>query len=194
MIYVNQLEYENIPYATDIRTPDDEVMHKGNIKMAGCGICSSMMLVDQLTEASLSMDECIQMSYDKAANMAPGTDMRKLGPAVAEKYGLTYDVSDDPQEAAKALHEGGRVIVNVGGDRDGKKGVFCKVGHFMLLISEKNGEFCILDPSQSEEKYSCPEAKEMGIHISGHCVYAPIEAVEWAASIRSPRYYIFGRK
>lgn len=37
MLYLNQLEYESIPYPTDIRHPGSDFAGHGNIRRAGCG-------------------------------------------------------------------------------------------------------------------------------------------------------------
>lgn len=53
------------------------------------------MVVENMTMHSFSLEECRQMVYDLKANMSAGSDLQIMGPAVAEKFGLTYDQTDD---------------------------------------------------------------------------------------------------
>ena len=71
MLYLNQLEYPDIKYPTNVKEPGCDLDVNGNIKDAGCGICSACMMVDRLCTESLSMEECIQMSIDAKANLDP---------------------------------------------------------------------------------------------------------------------------
>ena len=193
MKYINQRRYPHIPYPTNVAAVDDPRGKDGSVRTSGCGLCSACMVVDQLTTEELSLRECLQMSLDSGANHAPGTDMKILGPLVAEKYDLDYATTDDVQAAAAALQEGARVIVNVGGDREGYKAVFCAGGHYMALISAKDGEFCILDPYWTKNWYK-PHVESGLVRMDGYFLYTPYEVLDKDASNRSPRYYIFKRK
>ena len=74
MLFINQNDYENMPYPTDAKNPDSENMLKGTIASSGCGLCSCCMMVDRLTLQTLTLEECRQMAIDCGANMDPGTD------------------------------------------------------------------------------------------------------------------------
>ena len=138
------------------------------------------------------MKECLQMAYDSRANHKPGTDMKILGPIVAEKYGLKYGETNDIQEAVAAVQRGGRVIVNVGGDRDGYIGVFTHGGHYITIVSADDKEVCILDPSWREDKWE-EEGRVGKVRLNGHFAYCSYDVVDMDASNRDPRYYIFER-
>lgn len=193
MKYLNQLEYPNLPYPTDTRAPDSP-MRQASIKEAGCGLCSLCMVVDQLTMEELTLHQCIDLSLKLGANYAPGTDMGIIGPVVAERYGLSYAVTDDLRTAVKHLQHGGRIIANVGGDQEGGyTGLFSHGGHYITLISADDREFCILDPSWRYDKYQEP-GRENKVRVEGRFVYCPLELPDQDAASRSPRYYLFARK
>ena len=193
MKYINQLRYPHIPYPTDIDNPENPRMNEGTVKTSGCGICSLCMVVDQLTMKNLTLRDCLQMSYDSRANHAPGTDMKILGPVVAEKYDLNYSATDDIQAAIRAIQNGARVIANVGGDREGYTGVFAHVGHYIAVISATKKEVCILDPSLKKGKFDEP-ARKGKVRVDGCFAYCKPEVLDQDASNRSPRYHIFERK
>ena len=194
MKYINQLEYEHIPYPTDMETPGSK-MQEGNVKIAGCGLCSLCMVVDQLTMKSLPLRRCVEMAVQSGANHAAGTDLKILGPLVAEKYGLTYGATDDIAQAVRCLQMGGRVIANVGGDRDEGTytGVFSHGGHYITLISADEREICVLDPSWRADKFDEP-GRPGKVRVEGKLVYCSYEVMEKDAENRSPRYYLFARK
>ena len=194
MLYLNQLEREDLAYATAVSKPDAVMMHEGTIKLAGCGLCSLCMVVDRLCMDPLSLLHARSLSYDLGANHSAGTDMQILGPAVAEKFNLNYATTDSVEEMIDCLRCGGCVIVNVGGDREGYQGVFSHGGHFMVVQSiDADGELCILDPSWREDKWEEP-GRPGKVKMSGKFVYCTPEVLAQDAANRSPAYYLFTRK
>lgn len=197
MKYLNQLEHEHVPYPTNMQDPESDMAKNGNIARAGCGLCSLCMVVDQLTMKNLPLQKCIDIAIAAGSNMHPGTDMKKVAPIIAEKYGLTYSKTDDIKKAVQCLRDGGRVIVNVGGDReeeDGSKyiGVFSHGGHYITLISATDDEICVLDPSWKPEKFM--EDGRHAVRVDGKFVYTPYDVLDKDASNRTPRYHLFKRK
>jgi len=191
MKYINQLNFDHIPYPTDLETPSS-IGHTGSVKLAGCGICCLCMAVDQLTMEELSVEECVRLSLESGANHAAGTDMKILGPVVAERFSLDYRATDDIQEAVRHLQKGGRVIANVGGDRDGGayKGIFSHGGHFLLLVSTDGAELCVLDPSWRPDKFQ----GDGRVHVKDKWVYCAKDVMDKEAENRSPRYYLFSHR
>ena len=193
MKYLNQLEHPDISYPTDLDTPDS-TWHYGSIKEAGCGICSMCMVVDRLCARQMTLRQCANLSHKAKADRQIGTDLKRLGPLVAEKYALDYCESDDIQRAVRCLQEGGCVVANVGGDQPdrGYTGLFSHGGHYITLISAADGEVCVLDPSWREGKYE-EKGREGKVRMDGPFVYCPLETLDEDASSRSPRYYLFRR-
>ena len=146
MKYLNQLEYETVPYPTDIKNPDSP-MKDGSIKRAGCGLCCLCMMVDRLTVEELPLLECRDLAIEHKANMDPGTDLEVLSPVIAKKFCLKYKATDDLQEMIRCVQAGGCAIANVGGDRDDGRytGVFSHGGQFITVISADEKEHCLRD-------------------------------------------------
>ena len=111
MLYINQRKYPDMPYQHNLKhggAPAD----KSNISSAGCGLCCLCMVVENMTMHSFSLEECRQMVYDLKANMSAGSDLQIMGPAVAEKFGLTYDQTDDINKMLAHVHAGGMAVAN----------------------------------------------------------------------------------
>ena len=193
MLFVNQNDYPDMEYQTDTEHPGSHCMVNGTVKDAGCGLCSCCMMIDRLTMETLTLEECRQMSVDSGANHAPGTDMEILAPIVAEKYALNLKTSSNVGELIECLQGGGCAILNPGGDREGYHGLFTNGGHYMVAISYHNGEFLILDPSWSEDKFHTPE-REGRVREAGCLVYATPEVITEDTENRRPRYFLFTRK
>lgn len=194
MLYLNQLERADIPYPTDVEDPSDETMHNGNVKMAGCGLCSLCVVVDRLTMETLSLRHCLDLSVQVGANHGTGTDMKMLAPVIAEKFDLTLRSTDSADELVACLKNGGCAIVNVGGDREGYTGVFSHGGHYMAVISaDENNELCVLDPSWRTDKFDEP-GRPGKVRLAGKFVYCTPEVLAKDAENRSPAYYLFARK
>ena len=140
-----------------------------------------------LTDKTLSLDEAIQLSYDSVANHRPGTDMDRLGPAVAEKFNLNYRQSDSLEEVKETLRNGGKVIIRV------KAGLFTKGSHYMLLLSYDGEDFCFVCPSHPHK-----HALERRIGKINE-EYAPFlyynaELMHEEAEDRFTKYHLFTRK
>lgn len=192
MKYLNQLEYSHLPYPTDASTPDSKFHHL-SVKEAGCGLCSLAMMVDQLTTKTISLKKLISLSVKHQANLHPGTDMKVLGPIVAGMYDLDYSTTNSVKKAVQHLKNGGSVIANVGGDREGYIGVFTHGGHYILLLSASKDTVCVLDPSLKEGKYDEP-GREGKVRVDAPFAYCSPELLELETANRDPGFYLFSRK
>lgn len=193
MKYLNQLEYAHIPYPTDAGKPDSK-FHNFSIKEAGCGLCCLAMMVDQLTTKSISLKKLISLSIKHKANLTPGTNMKILGPVVADLFNLEFSTTNSITKAMKHLKSGGSVIVNVGGDREGYTGVFTHGGHYILLLAAVDSNtVCVLDPSLKEGKYEEP-GREGKVRVDAPFAYCTPELLSIEAANRNPGFYLFSRK
>ena len=103
MYYINQLDYPHIRYEHDLDNggaPEE----KCTAAAAACGPCCLCMVVENMTFGHLELTDCLKLSADLGANRQRGTDLKILGPVVAEKYGLTYDVTDDVEKLVLPGH------------------------------------------------------------------------------------------
>ena len=183
--------YRDVPFSHNLDgggAPPD----KSNIAAAGCGICVACMVVENLTLANFSIEECIETAYQAGATRKPGTEMSKLGPAVAERFGLTYSGTCDVEELKAHLAAGGMAVANSGGDREGYTGVFTHGGHYVLVVSGNADEACILDPSMREGKYDEPE--RIGkVRVHRGFAYCSWNVLAEDCSNRSPSFHLFAR-
>lgn len=192
MLYLNQLEYEQIPYRHDLNhggAPEG----KNTVAAAGCGPCSLCMIVENLTTAKLDLEDCLEMSVNLRANMEPGTDLKILGPAVAEKFGLAYKTTSDVGELAEHLRRGGMAVANSGGDYEGHIGVFTHGGHYVVVVSVDGDEVCILDPSYRKGKYE-EEGRKGKVHVAEPFAYCSLDVLKEDCANRDPSFYLFARK
>ncbi len=193
MILINQNDYPNIPYPTNASDPTSSSYLNGTIASSGCGLCSLCMLVDQLTLQKLDLIRCRDLSIEHKANLKVGTSMKVLGPVVAEMYGLTFDTSDDMEDMISCLQNGGRVIINVGGDHDEHIGSFSHIGHYILAAGYQNGLIRIIDPDYTREKYQ-EGNRPQNVKDSDGILYASPETVHADTLNRTPGYYLFNSK
>ena len=196
MIYVNQLEYDHIPYRTNVMREDftDEQKMR-SVRKSGCGLCCVCTMLSILTEHVLPVEECVKISEECIANHSTGTDMKVLGPVIAEKFGIDYKGSNDVEEVIRHLQRGGQVICHVGVPEGESIGLFTKGGHYICLIATDGEQFCILDPSYTPEKFTIPE--RAGRINTDHApyLYCHKEIVHSETRRNRPfKYHLFARK
>ena len=157
MKYVNQKKYPDWIYITRAGMEGElkETGRTTTISSSGCGLCSSVMVLDRLIpESKFELEDAIQLSYDAKANLSWGTDFEVLAPALAEKYGLELEMSNEPERLRYCLQTGGVAVLHAKGDRADYVGVFSHGGHYAVAISEeRDGRIAVLDPSYLEGKY-----------------------------------------
>src|SRR5699024_6535294 len=96
--------------STSANIPICRISTTSNTAAAGGVLCCLGMVVENMTMHSFSLEECRQMVYDLKANMCAGSDLQIMGPAVAEKFGLTYDQTDDINKMLAHVHAGGMAV------------------------------------------------------------------------------------
>ena len=158
MKHVNQKAYPDIPYITRQLCDKEEDRERGKtttIHSSGCGLCSAVMVADRLLpNCEFGLEDAINLSYENKANTKLGTTYTRFAPAFAEKLGLDYEMSNDPERLRYCLRTGGAAVLHVKGDREGYVGVFSTSGHYVVAVSEeRDGRIAILDPSYKEGKY-----------------------------------------
>ena len=151
------------------------------------------MVVDHLTTERLTLEEAVAMSVDNNANARIGTRMVILGPIVVETFGLKFSHTSDKEEMLACLRRGGRVIVNVANRPDGSPGLFCKAGHYMVLVSADGERICFLDPYYGPE-YNEGELKEKVDSSCAPLLYCGADLLAYETENREIKYYLFERK
>ena len=198
MKYISQLNYPDWPYVT--RTEMDEAQReKGKtttVRSSGCGLCSAIMVADRLlVDSQFGLREAIEISYEVNANINIGTNYKRFAPVFAERLGLEWVPTNDPEELRKCLRTGGAAVIHVGGDREGHVGVFSHKGHYVAAISEeRDGRIAILDPSYKSGKYDEPHREgkvEMKDSVIALC---DMQVLIDDTANRDPHFHLFWRK
>lgn len=183
----NQHDYKNIPY-------NYKGESNATIKSAGCGVCCMCTVLSHMG-IDVSVSEMAEFSVGIGARVDGGTDMRLLGIKTAEKYHLQYSISNDAQTLSEHLEHGGIAIANVGGNRDGYKGIFSDVGHYIVVTGkEKDGMLKIYDVGEYDNKYKGSMAWRMNfLRRDGKYLLCTEKTLEQDTLNRNPNYYLFGR-
>lgn len=192
MHYLNQRDYPHIPYPYE--PPENDPSNTAsNISKSGCGLCSLCMIVENLTTRRLDLRDCLDLALQVNATTPKGTNMRILGPVAAEKYGLTYKTTSDPQVLAEHLRKGGMAIAHVAQSPDREAGLFSHGGHYIVVVAYDGQDVCILDPSYATEKYEEPFRAEK-IRVDRPFLYCAMDTLMEATQLREPHFYLFARK
>ena len=195
MKYINQLEYAHIPYPTRVKQAEYAPNGmKSTVRGSGCGLCSVCMAIDILTDTTLDIEECVRISCECVANYSRGTDMNVLGPVIAEKFNVEYSKTSELSEAIAHLQKGGVIIVHVGIPEGKEIGLFTKGGHYMLLISTDGKEFCFLDPSYTDEKFTIPERTGRVNTENAPYLYCDVNTMDSETKPGKVKYHLFARK
>lgn len=189
--YVNQTRYPHVPYPTMTAIPE-LTRNDSTVRSAGCGLCSASMVVTNLTGTEFPLIDCLELSLAVNANHSPGTDMDRLAPYVAERFGLKLTMTDDPELLRQSLLRGGMAIANVAGDRpeDGYVGLFSHGGHYVAVVAiEPDGEhITVLDPSQLPDKFR-EEGREGKVVENGYCLHTTLSILAEDCKFRAAEYY-----
>ena len=171
MRFINQLDYPEEPYITRQDMEDEKAREYGKtttVATSACGLCAAMIVVDRLlANVDFSLQDAIQMSYDIRANRKIGTNYSVFAPALAERFGLDLEMTNDPERLLYCLQTGGCAVAESGGDRDGYIGVFTHTAHYVVVIAvQKDGRLVILDPAYKEGKYD-EEGRKGKVEVKG---------------------------
>lgn len=192
MKLINQLDYSATLYPTSLVQGIPAAPPYPTIARAGCGICCICMLVELLCGRALSVEEGIALSIEARANCF-GTDMKRLGALVAERYQLNMRLTDEIGAVRSCLSSGGAAIFNVGGSTIHRKGTFSDGGHFVLAQAGPSGTLRVWDPSFSREKYQTEQRAERVQICQDRSLLTELETIREDLAMRSPGAYLFWR-
>lgn len=124
----------------------------GCIYTSGCGVCSSLMVLRNLTDKVFDTKTWTSVCIAMGARSAEGTDMSKVVKYMNEKYGITYTTTKDIDKLAVHIKKGYKAIINVSG---GGKMLFSDSGHYVFCGGiDKSGNLIILDPYWYDGKFA----------------------------------------
>ena len=198
MKFICQLDYPDWLFVTRTGHVGEEFEEGKTTTVAtsGCGMCSAVMLADQLIpNCDFDLSAAITLCYQVEGNQKKGTDYGIYGPALAEKLNLQYKQSKNIEDVLQCLRTGGCAIVIAAGNRDGHEGVFCRGGHVMVAINiDSDGRLVILDPSWTVDKYDTEYRKERAEVKNGYLVLAKPEILAEECAPKNIPYHLYWRK
>ena len=199
MKYINQKAYPDLPYITRQLCDKEEDREKGKtttIRSSGCGLCSAIMVAHRLLpNCNFGLADAINISYEAKANVKIGTDYQRFAPAFAEKLGLDFEKTNDPERLRYCLRTGGAAVVHAKGDREGHIGVFSNGGHYIAAISEeRDGRIATLDPSFRPDKYDAEGRKGFVEITNGVMTLCDIQVLIDDTAPAPYSFYLFWRK
>ena len=199
MRYENQRKHPHMLYVTrtSLEEKEREYGRTTTMKSSGCGLCAGVMMVDRLLPFyEFSLEDAIQLSYDSDANRVVGTSYIRLGPALAEKFNLRYQMSDKLEDLLNCVRTGGCAVVLVGRGKydNGERGLFTKGGHYMTVISqEPDGRLAILDPAYEPTRYSDPKWEGLVEVKHDYVVLCDPQILHGETEGKTGPYYLFWR-
>lgn len=200
MKYVNQKQYPHWLYVTRQLCDKEEDRERGKtttIFSSGCGLCSAVMVAHRLIpNCEFELTDAVDLSYACDANKKIGTNYKRFAPAFAEKLGLDYEMTDDPERLRYCLRTGGAAVVGITGDREDHVGVYSTGGHYIVAISEeRDGRIATLDPSFRPDKYDKEGCKGLVEIKSGVLTLSKMDVLMKDTENPNPnRFFLFWRK
>ena len=199
MKFINQRDYPHWLYITrtDMEGEDHEKGKTTTVFTSACGLASAVMVADRLLpNCEFSLSDAIDLSYEVKANYRRGTSYDRFAPAFAEKLGLRWESSRDPQDILRCLHTGGAAVILVGSHGEGKPGLFTRGAHYITAINEEpDGRIAILDPYLYEGKFE-EEGRTGKVEMkNGVIALCSLEIIAQEAQlVKSVPYHMFWRK
>lgn len=181
MFYYNQCDYAKIKYPSSAHP-------KATIKSGGCGVVSTLILVNNLAGKELYTVQTMRdLAIKSGARVAEGTDVSVLLNAVKKNYrGFSYKTTSSETDLINHLKAGGMAIVHQGNAYN----VFSTAGHYVTAVGMSGDNIEIYDPYMYTGKYSTsPRNKRIVKKTKYGCVVSKAE-INKATSDRSPSYYL----
>ena len=181
MFYYNQCDYSKIKYPSSTHP-------KATIKTSGCGVVSTLIVVNNLAGKELyTVQSMRDLAIKSGARVAEGTDVSVLLNAVKKVYrGFSYKTTSSEADLIKHLNAGGMAIVHQGNVYN----VFSSSGHYVTAVGTNGDNIEIYDPYMYTGKYSTSPRRSRIVKKTKYgCVVSKSE-INKATADRSPSYYL----
>lgn len=198
MKYVNQKEYPDWLYVTrtDLDEQNREYGRTTTVASSACGLCSAVMVADRLLANNpFDLKDALKLSYETKANHRIGTDYQRFAPAFAEKLGLDWEATNDPQRLVYCLQTGGAAVVHVAGNREDRLGLLSRSGHYIVAVSqERDGRIALLDPAYQPGRYDVPGYEDKVTLKEGVTTVVELQLLTEETVKDAPGFHLFWRK
>ena len=185
--------YDNVVYTSDengvaILAPQIYIPQRGNplpyphkkrpnatIASSGCGVCTSLMILENSTTYRISIEEYTQKCLDNGCRTPSGSDMDHLGMLLQKDYGFTFERTNDIEKLKAHLKKGYLAAASVG-----KIPLFSFCGgHFVVVagILDDNNVL-ILDPNSQEGKYGTGTRSAIHFNKLNNEVYSDFDTLQ----------------
>lgn len=189
-LLTNQNNFSHIAYPSSSHPA-------ATVKSGGCGPCAALMVVENLTANRYLMANWIKWVLSVGARSAGGTAMDVLGKAMAKKFALAYQTTDDPDVLMDHLKAGGMAVAHVAGAYGDWKGLFSTAGHFVTVLGlDSDGDVIVGDPDFRSGKFatgSLGEWRARYVEVEDQLVYVKKEYLQQDTLNREPHYYLFSQ-
>ena len=190
-LLTNQNNFAHISYPSSSHP-------EATVKSGGCGPCSALMIVENLTSNRFLMADWVSWVIAVGARVSGGTAMGTLALAMAAKFGFTYTTTDDEERLKAHLAAGGMAIANVAGANGDWRGLFSTNGHFITVLGlDGNGRLIVGDPDFRSGKFNSGtlgQWRSQYVTVSGQIVYVKPGFLHEDTKNRTPNYYLFAMK
>lgn len=148
------------------------------IGSSGCGVCSSLMIILNMTTFEPKLESYTEALIEKGARAPYGSNINVIADYLKDEYKLKHTFTKDVDKLKQHLKDGNMAIAHVGVNK-----YFARSGHFVVIAGITKGEdgkerAIILDPTFAKAKYDVKRRVDMGIEYSDDgIVTAPFETV-----------------
>lgn len=166
-----------------------------NISKNGCGLCSLVMVIENLTGQEFPLSEAIRVAQEWNYGSSGKTlcEMKVLAPVVAEMFNLRFSTTSVGEELLEWVRSGGMAIAHSNGDREGHIGIMTSGKHYVAVVKADGRILTVLDPSQTPDKFELEGRKEH-VTVNGHELYIDYEVLTEDCAGKVPRYYLFAKR
>ena len=148
------------------------------IGSSGCGVCSSLMIIRNMTTFEPKLESYTEALIEKGARAPYGSNIYVIADYLKDEYKLHHSYTKDVEKLKAHLKNGNMAIAHVGVNK-----YFARSGHFVVVAGivkdeEENERAVILDPTFAKAKYDVQRRVDMGIAYSDDgIVTAPFETL-----------------
>lgn len=184
--YYNQNDWADVPYPAP-------GFAAATVKSGGCGACCASMVVETLTRQPFAPPEAAAFALQTGARVFGGTDLRLLGKALAARFGLFYLATGELDALLRHVASGRPAVANVGGNREGHRGLLSEGGHYVTVFAAEDGFLTVGDPGYFPGKYGADfPHRQSAVTPAGALLRISPSDLAADCEKRSPRYHLFG--